>query len=78
MVGEPALREIVGSDPPTAIARTNQRATMIRLALLILAITFVLDPGEQHLHRFFAVAMLRPVILAFSHDARGQMGDANR
>ena len=42
-----------------------------------LALAGVAQAGEQHSHGLVAVAVLRAVVLAFGHDAGGQVGDAH-
>ena len=78
VIGEPALRKVVGADAFTAVARTDQRAAMVGRHLIGFAVAFVLDAREQHLHRLVAVAMLRAIVLTLRHDAGRQVRDAHR
>jgi len=58
VIGDAALREVVGSNALGAVARADQRLPVCSLTGLRLAHLPVLQPGGEHLHRAIAVAML--------------------
>src|SRR5882757_1050669 len=76
VVGDPALREVVGADASRAIAASDQRASLTGLLLLLISELSVLDPRCQHFHGPFAILVLRTVVLAFHHDPGRQVRDA--
>ena len=78
VVGQTTLREVVGADRGRCDRRCRSgscvrphRARRVRAVLL-------LDTCRQHLQRLGLVAMLAAVVLAFGHDAGGQVRDAHR
>jgi hypothetical protein len=78
VVGEPALREVVGPDPVAAVAAADQalaRRGFLRGAFVAV---LVAQPRRQHRHRLGLVAVLRAVVLALGDDAGRQVGDADR
>jgi hypothetical protein len=72
------LREVVGADALGAIAATDQTLARRRLGSLLLAQLHIMDARREHRHCLGTVAMLGAIVLAFDHDAGGQMGDAHR
>src|SRR4051812_24983596 len=78
VVGDPALREVIGANPLGAVARADEGLARRGGLGLLLALLLVADLGLQHAQRLLAVLMLRAGILALDHDAGRQMGDADR
>ena len=58
VVGNPTLREIVGTDALGTITRTNQRFTRAGNVCLLGAHLDILDPRRQHLHSRGLVGVL--------------------
>jgi hypothetical protein len=78
VVGDAALREVVGADALGAVAGADQALARAGDLLLLLARLRVLDARRQHRHGLRLVAVLRAVVLAFDDDAGRQVGDAHR
>ena len=78
VVGEAALWEVVGAYAVAAVAATDQAFALRGVLGGTLGPVFFLDAGGQHAKRLRFVAVLAAPILAFRHDAGGQMGDAHR
>jgi len=77
VIGQPALREVVGPDPLRAVAAADLRAAIGGAGTLGPAALEVEEPRAQHFHGKLAVAVLR--LLARGHDdAARDMGDPNR
>ncbi|OIQ68742.1 hypothetical protein GALL_496600 [mine drainage metagenome] len=78
VVGQAPLRKVVGADAVAAVATANQTFALGSIFGGALAAVFFLDAGGQHLERLGFVAVLAAPVLAFGHDAGGQVGDAHR
>src|SRR5258705_9121502 len=78
MIGDAALRKIIGADAFRAITRPDLLAP-IRRARRVDALAFgVVDAGAQDVHRRGAVLMLRAAVLHVDDDAGRDVGDADR
>ena len=77
MVGDAALRVIVGADALGAVAAAYHQFAFGSDFRLLFAHLRSLDARRQHAHGLCLVAVLRAVILAFDHDAGGQVRDAH-
>src|SRR5258708_8246946 len=78
MIGDGALRKIIGADAFGTVAGADLLAT-IRRARGINALAFgVVDARAQDVHRRGAVLMLRAAVLHADDDAGRNMGDADR
>src|SRR5437899_12613856 len=78
MIGDAALREIIGSDALGTVPGADLLAT-IRRARRIDALTFgVVDAGAQDVHRRRAVLMLGAAVLHADDDAGWNVCDAYR
>src|SRR5688572_31952037 len=78
VVGDPALRKVVGADALRAIARADQQLARRGGLRLLLGELLVADARRQHAERLLAVLVLGARVLAFDHDAGGQVRDADR
>src|SRR3954452_15728849 len=78
MVGDAALRKIVGADALGAVARADLAAPLRRAFGIELAALLVVELGPQHPHRLSAILVLRPLLLHVNDDAARKMGDADR
>ncbi len=78
VVRHAALRKIVRADALAAIARADERLAVRGFLVLALAALAVEQAGGEHAHRLRTVAVLRTVVLAFDHEAGGQVRDADR
>ena len=78
MIGDPALREIVGADALRAIATTDQRLALGGLLRFLLLFLGVVDARLQQRHRARPVLVLRTFVLAFDHSAGRDVRQANR
>ena len=78
MVGDAALREIVGADAFGTVAAADQRfARLGFLRLLALASALSFSRAASTSSALRAVLVLRAVVLAFNDETRRQMGDAD-
>src|SRR5258705_10392334 len=78
MIGDAALRKIIGADAFRAITRPDLLAT-VRRARRVDALAFgVVDAGAQDGHRHGAVLMLGTAVLHADDDAGRNVGDADR
>ena len=77
MVRQPPLREVVGADAVAAVAAADQALAQRGLLGGALAALFLLDARLQHLQRLGLVAVLAAAVLAFGHDAGGQVHHAH-
>src|SRR3546814_6250594 len=78
VIGDAALREIVGADAFRAVARADHRAARAR-AFGVQALAFgLVEPGAQDAERLGLVLVLRFLVLLDDDEAGGQMGDAHR
>src|SRR5690606_36223633 len=73
VIGDAALREIVGADALGAIAGTHQLAARLALLGRLPFALGVQQPCLQQRHRAGAVLVLRAFVLAFPDDAGRQM-----
>lgn len=73
MIGNSALREIIGSDFCRPVAGTHQAFSVPGNFFLLFAHLFFIQTGTQHLHGFFAVAQLRAFGLAHDYRSGGYM-----
>ena len=77
MVTPTPLREVVSANAVAAVAAANQAFAHGRVFGSALGAVFFLDTSGQHFERLCFVAVLAAAVLAFGHDARGQVGDAH-
>lgn len=77
MVGEAALRVVVGADAFRAVARADQGFALRRLRALRFLPFGVKEARGKQAHGFGAVFVLRAFFLAFDDGAGGQVGDAD-
>src|SRR6267142_6876391 len=78
MIGDAALRKIIGADALGAVAGPDLLAA-IRRARGIDALTFgVIDARAQDIHRGGAVLVLRTAVLHADHDTGRNVGDPDR
>src|ERR1700688_188831 len=78
MIGDAALREIIGADALGTVAGADLLATIPR-ARRVDALAFgVVDAGAQDVHRGCTVLVLRAAVLHADHDAGRNVGDADR
>ena len=78
MVGDAALRKIVGAYALGTVAAAYQAfACRGRLGVLLLNLR-VLDARREHAHRLCLVLVLRAAVLAFNHYPGRQVGEAHR
>src|SRR4030095_10711118 len=77
MIGDAALRKIIGSNPLRAIARSNLAAPFRGPLGVALAAFLVIELGAQHCHRLGAVLVLRSFFLHSHDDAAWNMSDAD-
>ena len=78
VVCHPALGEVVGPNPLGTVAAAHQGAARLRLLGGLPGLRGVQELGVQQLHRARPVLQLRAFVLAFDHDARGEVGEAHR
>src|SRR6202022_1019435 len=78
MVGDAALRKIVGANPLGAIAGADFLATVRRARGINALALGVVDPRAQDIHRRRAVLVLGSAVLHADDDAGRNMGDADR
>ena len=71
VIRNPALREVVRSDPLTPIAGTHHRLPLLRDFLVLFLFHPVLEPGRQNTQGLCLVLVLRFLILAGDDDAKG-------
>src|SRR4029450_1509905 len=77
MIGDAALRKIIGSNPFRAIARSNLAAPFRGPLGVALAALLVIELGAQHSHRLGAVLVLRSFFLYGHDDAAWNVSDAD-
>ena len=77
MVGDSVLFEIVGADLFRPVAAAHHGFAFGRKSVVLFLLFYLLQPGTQHAHRFFAVLDLRLFILHRNDDARRHMCDAD-
>src|SRR5450631_3266878 len=77
VVGDAALRKIIGADAFRAVARADLPAPVGRALGVKLAALRVVQLGAQHGHRLGFVFMLRALFLYKDDRAGRQMGDAD-
>src|SRR5207249_6643692 len=75
VVGDTVLGKVVGANLLTALAGPHLQAALLRDGLLLAMDLLFQEFGPQGAHRFFAVLMLRPLILAGHHEAGGEVVD---
>ena len=78
VIGDAALRKIIGADALGAVARADLELARLRLRTRLFLALVREQPRLQERQRARAILVLRALVLAFDHDAGGQMGDANR
>src|SRR5690606_36710682 len=77
MVGDAALREVVGADPFRPIARADLALALGR-AFGVPPLAFrLVEAGAQHLHGLRLALVLRPLVLLTDDDPGGNVGDAD-
>ena len=77
VIGQPALRKIVGADALRAVAAAHEASSLRCLARMRLLCLTVAKAGGQHFHGLVLVAMLGPFVLTFNHQSGWQVGDAD-
>ena len=77
VVAHAALRKVVGADAVAAVAAAYQALARGRFFGGALAALFFLQARLQHLQRARLVAVLAAAVLAFGHQARGQVNHAH-
>ena len=77
MVGDAALREVVGADALRPIPRADHEFSCRGFLGLLGRHLAVSHAGGQDLHGLLFVLVLAAVVLALGHDAGGQVGDAH-
>ncbi len=77
VVGQAPLREVVGADAVAAVAAADQALARGGLLGGAFAAFLFLDARLQHLQRLGLVAVLAAAVLAFGHDAGGQVHHAH-
>ena len=77
MIGQAALREVVGANAVAAVARANQALAQGGFFGFALFALFLLNTRLQHLQGLGLVAVLAAAVLALGHDARGQVHHAH-
>ena len=78
VVGDAALREVVGADALGAVARADLVLALGGARLVALGLLGVVELGAQHRHRLGAVLVLRALLLHHHDDAARHVGDADR
>ena len=78
MIGNAALREVVGADALAPIPRTDHAPSILFARLGVLSIVKIIHAGTQHFKRAFFVFELRTFVLTGDHDPRGKMRDTHR
>src|SRR6202041_2020243 len=78
MIGDAALRKIIGADAFRAVAGADLLATIGRARRVDALLFGVVDARAQDVHRRGAVLVLRTAVLHHHHDAGRKMGDADR
>ena len=78
MVGDPALRVVVGADLGRAVAGAHHGAPLLRAGGFLLGDHPVEEARPQHLHRLRLVLQLGLLVLLLHHEAGGDVGDAHR
>src|SRR5256886_600632 len=78
MIGDAALRKIIGADALRPIPRPDLLATIRRARRLQTLAFGVVDTGAQDGHRHRAVLMLGTAVLHADDDAARDVGDADR
>src|SRR4051812_3925639 len=78
VVGDAALREVVGADLRRAVARADLRLAHARALRFLLGDPRVEQSRAQHLHRLELVLELRLLVLLADDDAARDVRDAHR
>ena len=78
MIGDAALREIVGADLCGAVARADHRAARGRFRIVRLRGIELEEAALEHAHCLFAVLYLAALILALHDEPRWDVGDPYR
>src|SRR3569832_552773 len=78
MIGNAALREVVGPDAIGAVAAADQVLASAGFGGVLRLDFAILLARRQYAHRQGAVAVLGAVVLAFDHEPGRQMGNADR
>src|SRR5690349_15198764 len=78
VVGDPALRKVVGSNLGRSVAVAHHGSSIARARGLLLRDHPVEQSGSKHFHRLELVLKLRLLILLAHHDAGGKVGDPHR
>src|SRR5208337_1992047 len=74
----PALREIVGPNPLTAVAGADLRLAVRRAGGVKGGALLLIHAGAQDFHRLGAVLVLAALLLHRHDDAGREVGDAHR
>src|SRR5882762_2460156 len=78
MIGDAALRKIIGADALGAVAGADLLAAVRRAGRVDALLLGVVDAGAQDVHRRRAILVLRTAVLHHHHDAGRNMRDADR
>ena len=76
MIGATPLREVIGAYAFRAVTRTYLRFTVCRKLGILRRLLRGKQTRSKHLHCLSLIFMLRSLILAGHHNARGQVRDA--
>src|SRR5260370_26825201 len=77
MVGDAALREIIGADAFAAIAGTDQRAALFGALLVQLLLLHLVEPAAQDTQGAIVVLVLAALVLALHFKAGRYVPDAH-
>ena len=78
MIGDAALREVVGADLLGSLAGAHLAAAILRDGFLLLAHLDLVEPRAQHLHRLRAILDLRLLVLLRDDQPGRQVRDSDR
>ena len=70
VIGDAALREIIGADALGAVAGADLALAVLRPLGIELGALEIVEPRAQHLHRLGLVLVLRLLVLLADHEAR--------
>ena len=73
MVGNSALRIIVGSYSFASVARANLRLALACYLGVMLCLFCIIKSGAQNFKRLFLVFVLASLVLTFNNRSRGNM-----
>jgi hypothetical protein len=65
VVGEAILREVIGADAVTAVARADKRASLLRPLLVEFLLLSLVQPAAEDAEGALVVLVLAPLVLTF-------------